>query len=64
MDPKRTCSWLVANDTVLESDSSDGAKIRFSYRNCFARVHPLFPHKKTSFSTGWSWLAGCNGQPV
>ncbi|QNI82774.1 hypothetical protein SynRS9907_01937 [Synechococcus sp. RS9907] len=52
MDPKRTCGWLVANDTVLESDSSDGAKIRFSYQNCCARFHPLFPHKKTSFSTG------------
>ena len=64
MDPKRTCSWLVANDTILESDSSDGAKIRFCYQNCFTRVHPLFPHKKTSFSTGWCWLAGCDGQPV
>ncbi|QNI96980.1 hypothetical protein SynRS9902_01085 [Synechococcus sp. RS9902] len=49
MDPKRTCSWLVANDTVLESDGSDGAKIRFSYQNCFARFHPFFHIKKRRF---------------
>ena len=46
MDPKRTCCRLVANDTVLASDSSDKAKIRFSYQNYFAKVRPLFPHKK------------------
>ena len=64
MDQKRTCCWLVANDTVLESDSSDKAKIRFAYRTCIARVRPLFPQKTQLFSTSRGRLAGFDGQPV
>ena len=64
MDSRRTCCGLVANDTVLESDSSDEAKIRFPNQNSITRVRPLFPQKTQPFSTSRSWLAGCDGHPV